>query len=153
MWAQSFLWEKAPEVVVEKWLTEVPDMTNKCVLIEFWATWCGPCRRSIPLLNSLHEKYGDELVVIGISDEMEEDVKNLVEPEIKYYSAIDTEARMKNAVGVTAVPHILILEPGGSVVWEGFPFLKGYELTEEIAGQILDVARTQNEQADRKDIE
>ena len=36
---------------------------------------------------------------------------------------------------------------------EGFPFLKGYELTEEIAGQILDVARTQSEQADKKDIE
>ena len=39
------------------------------MLVEFWATWCGPCRQSIPHLNALHAKFKDRLVVIGLSDE------------------------------------------------------------------------------------
>jgi len=71
IWANSFLWADAPKLEVEKWLSEVPDTKGKYVLLEFWATWCGPCRRSIPLLNKFHARFKDELVVIGISDETE----------------------------------------------------------------------------------
>ncbi len=55
LWARSCLYEKAPDLVVEKWLTDIPDIQGKCVLIEFWATWCPPCRMSIGLLNELHK--------------------------------------------------------------------------------------------------
>ncbi len=141
MWANSFLWAKAPELVVDKWLSAKPETKGKYVLIEFWATWCGPCRRSIPLLNRFHEKYGDELVVIGVSDESEADVRKLIDPKINYYSAIDTQARTKKKFGVFGIPHVVILEPGGYVIWEGFPLLPGYELTEQIIERILVVGR------------
>ena len=141
IWARSFLFAEAPKLVVEKWLSEKPETKGKYVLIEFWATWCGPCRRSIPLLNKFHAKYGDELVVIGISDETEADVRKLKCPKIEYYSAIDTQGRTKKAVGVWGIPHVLIIEPGGAVVWQGFPLLKDYELTEDIIEKILAVGR------------
>ncbi len=146
LWARPWRWSKAPDLVVEKWLGEEPETEGKYVLIEFWATWCGPCRRSIPLLNRLHEKYGQELAVIGVSDETEEDVRNMAQnspdvPEIQYYSAVDTQARMKEEVGVFGIPHAMILEPDGYVVWEGFPLLDGHELTEEIVEKILQVGR------------
>ena len=141
MWATSYRWAKAPDFVVEKWLTDKPETKGKYVLIEFWATWCPPCRRSIPLLNKFHKKYGKELVVIGISEESEADVRKLKTPNIEYYSAFDTRQRMYKELGVFGIPHVIIVEPGGFVIWEGFPLLPDYELTEEIIEKILAVGR------------
>lgn len=141
LWAKSMLYEKAPELVVEKWLTEQPDTQGKCVLIEFWATWCPPCRKSISLLNQLQQRFGEDLVVIGISEESEQDVRALKEPQYEYHMAIDTQKRMKQALEVRGIPHIIILEPEGYVVWEGFPFLAQYELTEDLVGKIIEISK------------
>jgi cytochrome c biogenesis protein CcmG/thiol:disulfide interchange protein DsbE len=137
IWAKSFLNQPAPDLIVEKWLTPQPDLHGKFVLIDFWATWCPPCRAAIPELNGYHEKFGDKLAVIGISDETEEAVRKLTNPQIEYSIAIDTQARTKNAVGVTGIPHVLIIDPHGIVRWEGFPFLAGYELNEKIVADII----------------
>jgi len=67
LWARSYLWEKAPELVVGKWLTDKPETEGKYLLIEFWATWCRQCRLATPRLNELHRRFGSELVIIGIS--------------------------------------------------------------------------------------
>jgi len=137
IWANSFLNQPAPNLVVEKWLTPEPDRHGKFVLIDFWATWCPPCRAAIPELNGYYKKFGDKLVVIGISDETEDAVRRLASPKIDYAVAIDTKARTKNAVGVTGIPHVLIIDPQGIVRWEGFPFLDGYELNEQVVAGIL----------------
>ena len=137
IWARSYLNQKAPELVVEKWLSKEPDRKGRFVLIDFWATWCGPCRKAIPELNALHKKFGDKLVVIGISDEPAAKVRAMQDPKIEYFSAIDTQKRTKKAVGVTGIPHVIILDPQGIVRWEGFPLLEGHELTEKVVADIL----------------
>ncbi len=58
--------------------------------------------------------------------------------------AIDTQRRMKNQLEVTGIPHVIILEPGGYVVWEGFPYLKDYELTHSIVEKILTIAKEES---------
>ena len=137
LWAKSILGEKAPELVVEKWLSQEPDRKGKFVLIDFWATWCGPCRKAIPELNSFHKKFGDKLVVIGISDEKESTVKSFANPKIDYFNAIDTQARTKKKVEVKGIPHVLLIDPEGIVRWEGYPLLDGHELTEKVVSDIL----------------
>src|SRR5580700_3646190 len=71
LYADDIRGKKAPDFFVEKWLTAEPDRKGKVVLIDFWATWCGPCRKAIPELSAFQEKFKDDLVVIGVSDETE----------------------------------------------------------------------------------
>ena len=137
LWAKSVLGQKAPEFVVEKWLTDEPNRAGKFVLIDFWATWCPPCRKAIPELNAFQKKFGGKLVVIGVSDEPEAAVKKLADPKIEYASAIDTQGRMKKALEVSGIPHCIIIDPQGIVRWEGFPFLSGHELTDKVVEEIL----------------
>jgi thiol-disulfide isomerase/thioredoxin len=119
--AKSFLNQPSPTIVGEKWLTDAPDMRGKFVLLDFWATWCAPCRRSIPELNALAKKFKDRLVVVGLTDETEETVRKMTEPRIEYAVAIDTQHRSLSEVGVTAIPHALLVDPKGIVRFQGHP--------------------------------
>jgi cytochrome c biogenesis protein CcmG, thiol:disulfide interchange protein DsbE len=137
LWAKSIINEKAPELVVEKWLTPQPDTKGKFVLIDLWATWCGPCRKAIEDLNAFHSKFGDKLVVIGISDETEDAVRKMTSPAISYASAIDTKGRMKQELKVTGIPHVILVDPQGIVRWEGYPLLEGHKLTESVINDVI----------------
>lgn len=138
IWAKSYINKKAPEFVIEKWLSDTPETKGKFVLIDFWATWCGPCRKAIPKLNTYHEEFKSDLVVIGISDETKAVVKKMKLPKIKYYSAIDTKERLERAYEVKGIPHCVLIDPSGIVRWEGWPDLKGFELTSEVIAGIIE---------------
>jgi cytochrome c biogenesis protein CcmG/thiol:disulfide interchange protein DsbE len=137
LWAKSFLNEKAPELVVEEWISEQPDTKGKFILIDFWATWCGPCRKAIPELNVFQEKFKDNLVIIGISDQSKEKVINFNSPKIEYYNAIDTKKILNNLYEVKGIPHCVLIDPKGIVRWEGYPSLEGEELTEKVISEII----------------
>jgi cytochrome c biogenesis protein CcmG/thiol:disulfide interchange protein DsbE len=121
LYANSFRGQRPPQIIVDRWLTPPSDPNGKFVLVEFWATWCGPCRRSIPHLNELQARFKDRLVVVGLSDEPMEKLQGMTSPHIDYAVGTDTQARTLKAVGVEGIPHALLIDPTGIVRFEGPP--------------------------------
>ena len=121
LYARSVRGQPAPKLEVETWLTGAPSTRGKFVLIDFWATWCGPCRNSIPELNGFANRYRSRLVVIGISDEPEAAIRKMTDPHIDYTVASDTQARMARELDIKGIPHCLLIDPAGIVRYEGMP--------------------------------
>jgi cytochrome c biogenesis protein CcmG/thiol:disulfide interchange protein DsbE len=119
--AASFLGKAPPPLVVKQWLTPEPETAGKFVLIDFWATWCGPCRQSIPHLNQLQAKFKDQLVVVGLSDESEAEVRKMKSPKMDYAVGIDPSNSTGRAMSVRGIPHAIIIDPKGIVRFEGHP--------------------------------
>lgn len=137
LWANSFLGKKAPDFTVEGWVSDKPDFKNKFILIDFWGTYCPQCKKAIPELNKINKKYKNKLIVIGIATATKNSIKAMKSPIIEYYSAYDTYGTLKRRYGVRGIPHIVIIAPDKTVVWEGYPFLGNDKLTIEKVGKII----------------
>jgi thiol-disulfide isomerase/thioredoxin len=93
-------------------------LAGKVVVIDFWATWCGPCRATIPRLNALHKKYGKKgVVVLGVTDEDRATVDAFLKgTKIKYPIGLDGEGRGANkAFFVQAYPTLLLMDQKGVI--------------------------------------
>lgn len=142
--------DPAAPLAIKEWVkgkpVDVKDGKNIYV-VEFWATWCGPCRVSIPHLTEVQEKFKDKgVVVIGVSDETVDKVKPFVEKQgdkMDYTVAIDdsdktSEGYMK-AYGQNGIPHAFIVGKKGNVIWHGHPMAGLDQALEEIVAGKYDV--------------
>ena len=117
-----------PEVAAEDWLnTDSPptlaSLQGKVVLVEFWATWCGPCVAGIPHLNELQTKYrAAGLRVISLTDENRAQVEAFqkgAKSPIKYTVGVGSGLSAK--YGVTGIPHSFLVGRSGKLLWQGHP--------------------------------
>lgn len=95
------------------------DYKSKVILLNFWATWCGPCRSEIPDLVELQNKYKDQLQIIGlvVDDDDEDAVKKFAEKYgINYPIAIATDEMRTEYGGIPALPTSFVLDEEGRVV-------------------------------------
>ena len=95
------------------------DTKGKVVLVNFWATWCGPCRAEIPDLVELQNKYKDRLQILGlvVDDEDQDAIKRFVAKfHVNYPVAIATDALRLEYGGIPALPTSFVLDSEGRVV-------------------------------------
>lgn len=119
-----------PDVVVAEWMQgeggnpAQPDGTHIYV-VEFWATWCGPCLDSIPHLNDLKERYKDKGVrILGITNEPRTRVEPFLEQTpIHYDIGLDTGNRTSPIwLGERGgIPQAFVVDQGGVLLWRGHP--------------------------------
>ena len=136
--------DTAPRVEVQEWIqgeTEVGE--GKPYIVEFWATWCGPCKRSIPHLNKLYKKYKPEgLTIIGVSDETKSvsKVKSFVKNQgdrMSYPVAIDGGVKRDwfQAAGQRGIPSAFIVDNRNKIAFIGHPMDPQFD---EILAQVIE---------------
>ena len=102
------------------------------VLIDFWASWCGPCRAEIPNLMAVYQKYKDQgLMVVGIAswDKPEASLKAIEEDGVSYPQIINAQDIATNAYNIGGIPHIILFAPDGTILARG---LRGEEIEKKL---------------------
>jgi len=126
---------EALPIIADKWLNGEPVDPAKpdgqtVYVIDFWATTCPPCRRSLPLFTEIHERLSTQsVIVIGITTDAEPALQRfLAKNPIHYRLAIDTNASTAlSYMGPDfTIPHAFIIDTNGTVAWSGHP-LDGLE--------------------------
>ena len=135
----------APAIELTKLLQTTEDqesslasLKDKYVVLDFWATWCGPCKASIPHLNELAAAFRDQPVqFLAVTKENEQTVTRFLEHHhIDAWVGLDRRGATFKAYGIEAIPRTLIINPAGRIIHRTHPMaLTKTELTDLISGQ------------------
>ncbi len=107
---------------------ELPETAGKVVILDFWASWCKPCREAMPYLETLHKAHADEgLVVLGIScDERAKDMQKFLErTPVTFPTLRDASQKLVALCNIKSMPSSLIIGRDGRVRFIHSGFFKG----------------------------
>ena len=105
---------------------------GRYVLVDFWASWCGPCRQEIPNLIALYEKYKDEkfqMLGVAVQDNPEASLKAIDEMQIPYPQILNMQKIATDLYGIQAIPEIILFAPDGTILARG---LRGEEIEQQL---------------------
>jgi thiol-disulfide isomerase/thioredoxin len=129
----------APEFTLEDVagnMVSLSELKGKVVLLDFWATWCPPCRESIPHLAKTYNHYKDQgLEVVGVSlDTNIDDLKDYVISKKIPYKVVIGNQQVKVAYGVSSIPRMFLVDRNGviSADYLGFSSSIGDEMEAKI---------------------
>ena len=118
---------------------EADHFDGQLLLVNFWATWCAPCRREMPVLQAASERHAGDLVVVGIAIDDPGPVRDFVtELGISYpilvgsADVISTQRAWGNAAG--ALPYTVLVDRDGQIRWQHLGEVTAQELDEVLAG-------------------
>ncbi len=148
-----FVGDSAPALTIDHWVKgdSIDGFTDGQVyVVEFWATWCGPCVYGMPHLSDLQDEWGDKVKIIGVSSEKDtETVTNFMEKtnssdglvnndRMRYTVAVDPDRTTSNvymkAAGQNGIPTAFIVDGSGKVAWIGHPMSMDDPLKQVVEG-------------------
>lgn len=142
--------DKAPALSIEKWVKGKPVEgfeKGKVYVVEFWATWCGPCIQSMPHLSDLQRQYKDKVTIIGVTTkDSRGNTLDAVEKMVKtkgdgmdYTVAWDkdetTNDAFMDAAKQNGIPTSFVVDANGKLAWIGHPMFLDIVLEPVVAGK------------------
>jgi uncharacterized protein (TIGR03435 family) len=147
--------QPAPPLNLEKLLQAPPgavatwdSLKGKVVVLEFWATWCGPCIAAVPHLNELAEQFDTQQVLfIAITDEQESVVQPFLRRKtMSAWVGLDTDRSMFKDYGVSGIPHTVVVGTNGVIAAVTHPdALSATHIKNALAGKSVGLARPGSE--------
>ncbi len=130
--------DPAPELHLDQWVLGSPadeGFNGKVHVVEFWATWCGPCRTSMPHISELQQHHGDSVTFIGVTREDVATVNKFLDTEspdgrlwrdvVQYRLATDagdaTNTAYMKAAAQRGIPTAFVVGSDGNISWIGHP--------------------------------
>lgn len=104
---------------------------GKYVLVDFWATWCGPCKREIPNLRQIYKDFGDKITVLSVAvwDKREATEKFIKQNDMPWNHIVDAQQIPTDAYGIAGIPQIILFAPDGTIVKRD---LRGEQIRQQI---------------------
>ncbi len=99
-------------------LSDYVGKDGKYLLVDFWASWCGPCRRQLPVIKEIQAKYKAKLNVLGVAvwDEPDDTRRAIKEHELTWPCIIDAGSVPTDVYGISGIPCIMLIAPDGTIV-------------------------------------
>jgi cytochrome c biogenesis protein CcmG/thiol:disulfide interchange protein DsbE len=122
-------------------LISLSELEGKTVYIDFWASWCGPCRQSLPLYEVMNKSLPQDkfqLVAINLDESREDALQFLNKHPVSYTVAFDPEGVSASSWGIRAMPSSFLIGPRGEIIkeWIGFQPAHIEEIEDEIRSLI-----------------
>ena len=125
---KSIILSENGEILKERNTFEDYVGAGQYTLVDFWASWCGPCKEETPNVIAVYEKYRSKgLVVIGVpvNDKLDATEEAMKELGIHYPQVLDPSQKLADKYGISGIPHIILFNPEGKIVADG---LRGSEI-------------------------
>jgi peroxiredoxin len=106
------------------------DLEGQVVMVNFWATWCGPCRKEMPHLEALYQRYGDlgfTLLGVNVEEDSSGADKFLDETPVTFPILFDPESKVSALYNVVAMPTTVIIDRAGNTRFVHHGYQPGYE--------------------------
>ncbi len=125
--------EPAPDFTLKSKSGEnvrLEDMRGQVVMLNFWASWCGPCRQEMPLMDEIYEKYekfGFTILAVNVDEDSADADRFLDAVPVTFPILYDNESRISELYGVDAMPTTIMIDRDGNRRFIHRGYKPGYE--------------------------
>lgn len=109
---------------------KLSEFRGDVVLINFWASWCGPCRQEMPLLDDLYQRYnpiGFTILGVNVEENPDQAMQLLKEVPVSFPVLFDTQNSVSRLYNLVGMPSTMIVDRDGNIRYQHFSYLPGYE--------------------------